>query len=225
MSEFSLQPASVIKERSMDLADHETKQIATAEQIRSAIESLTDDDYARLRRAGSAFLYGSEYTDPLELMNEGIARAMQGAGQVKGRHWPLHVPFVAFLIMTMSSVANASTEAPTQTLTDSLSDFVPEGVAYSDFAIKTLHATSVEAQLVNEEERAAESARCATVFADIEAFFADDEEVLMLVLCLRDGQRPREIQESADMTITQYNTARRRLRRGLTKLGLGGKRP
>jgi hypothetical protein len=106
-----------------------------------------------------------------------------------------------------------------------LADFVPEGVAYSDFAIEPLRATSVEGECVNEEERAAESARSLKVFADIEAFFADDEEVLMLVLCLRDGQRPREIQESAGMTVTQYNTARRRLRRGLTKLGLGGKRP
>lgn len=210
----------------MDSADHETKRIATAEQIRAAIEGLTDEDYARLRRAGSAFLYGSEYTDPLELMNEAVARAMHGAGQeAKGRHWPLHVPFIAFLIMTMSSVANASTESLTQTLTDSLADFVPDGVAYSDFAIEPLHAASVEAECVDEEERAAESARSAKVFADIETFFADDEEVLMLVLCLRDGQRPREIQESAGMTVTQYNTTRRRLRRGLTKLGLGGKRP
>ncbi len=209
----------------MDLADHETKLLATAEQIRAAIEGLTDEDYARLRRAGWALLYGSEYSDPLELMNEAITRAMHGAGQSKGRHWPLHVPFVVFLIMTMSSVANASTESLTQTLTDSLADFVPEGVAYSDFAIETLHTTSVEAEFVNEEERAAESAKSAKVFADIEAFFADDEEVLMLVLCLRDGQRPREIQESAGITVTQYNTARRRLRRGLTKLGLGGKRP
>jgi len=213
------------KEASMDLADHELKRLATAEQIRTAIEGLTDEDFARLRRAGSAFLYGSEYTDPLELMNEAIARAMHGAGQAKGRHWPLNVPFVAFLIMTMSSIANASTESLTQAFTDSLADFVPEGVAYSDFAIEPLRATSVEGECVNEEERAAESARSLKVFADIEAFFADDEEVLMLVLCLRDGQRPREIQESAGMTVTQYNTARRRLRRGLTKLGLGGKRP
>lgn len=209
----------------MDLADHETKQIATAEQIRAAIEGLTEEDYARLRRAGSAFLYGSEYTDPLELMNEAIARAMHGAGQTKGRHWPLHVPFVAFLIMTMSSIANASTESLTQTVTRSIADFVPDGVAYSDFALEPLRVTSAEGEQLDEEERASESARTAKVFADIEAFFADDEEVLMLVLCLRDGQRPREIQESAGMTVTQYNTARRRLRRGLTKLGLGGKRP
>lgn len=209
----------------MDSADRETKRMATAEQIRAAIEGLTDEDYSRLRRAGLAFLYGSEYTDPLELMNEAIARAMQGAGQEKGRHWPLDIPFVAFLMMTMSSVADASMESLAQTLTESLADFVPEGVVYHDFAIEPLHAASVETECVEEEERVAESARSAKVFADIEAFFADDEEVLMLVLCLRDGQRPREIQESAGMTVTQYNTARRRLRRGLTKLGLGGKRP
>lgn len=209
----------------MDSADHETKRIATAEQVRAAIERLTDEDYARLRRAASAFLYGSEYSDALELVNEAIVRAMLGADRVKGRHWPLHVPFIAFLIMTMSSIANASTESPAQTLTDSLADFVPEGVAYSDFAVEPLLATSVHEECVNEEVRNAELANSATVFADIEAFFADDDEVLMLVLCLRDGQRPREIQESAGMTVTQYNTARRRLRRGLTRLGLSGKRP
>ena len=206
----------------MDLPDPETTELATAEQIRAAIEGLSDEDYSRLRWAGTAFLYGSEFTDPLELMNEAIARAMHGAGHAKGRHWPVRVPFVAFLIMTMSSIANASTESSAQALTDSLADFVPEGVAYADFAIEPLRAMSVEAECVDEQERAAESARAAKVFADIEAFFADDEEVLMLVLCLRDGQRPREIQKSAEMTVTQYNTARRRLRRGLSPLGLGG---
>lgn len=210
----------------MDSADHEKKRFATADEIRSAIEALTVEEFGRLRRAASAFLYGSEYKDPLELMNEAIVRTMRGAGEkTKGRHWPLHVPFVAFLIETMRSVANASVDSRAQTETDYLVDLVPQGMALHDVEVTALRAPSTERVCEDEEQQAAEKARAAAVASAIEDHFADDDDVLMLVLCLREGHRPREIQDAAGMTLTQYNTARRRFSRGLAKLGFRGKKP
>lgn len=209
----------------MDSADHAIKRFATADEVRAAIEALTDEEFGRLRRAASAFLYGSEYKDPLELMNEAVARTMRGASEKEGRHWPLRVPFMAFLINTMSSVADGSADSPLQANTDYLLDLVPDGVSPHDFAVEPLRTPSVEAVLENEEEQAATAAHAAQVFSAIENYFADDDDVLMLVLCLREGHRPREIHEIAGLTLTQYNTARRRLSRGLTKLGFRGSKP
>lgn len=210
----------------MDSTDQEKNRFATADEIRSAIEKLTDEEFGRLRRAGAAFLYGSEYKDPLELVNEAIARAIRGAGErTKGRHWPLQVPFVAFLIETMRSVANASVDSPAQTETDYLVDLIPQGMAVHDVEVAALRAPSTEIVCEDEEEQAAAKARAAAVVAAIEDYFADDDDVLMLVLCLHEGHRPREIQDIAGMTLTQYNTARRRFSRGLSKLGFRGNKP
>jgi hypothetical protein len=60
------------------------------------------------------------------------------------------------------------------------------------------------------------------VLSKVETYFADDEEVLMLIVRLLDGQRSSQIREEEGMTKTAYATVRRRLRRGLTKLGLTG---
>jgi DNA-directed RNA polymerase specialized sigma24 family protein len=225
LSEFLFWPARVVKEASMDSADHEPKQWATAEQIRAAIENLTVEDLGRLRRAVSGFLYGSEFTDPLELVNEAIARALRGAGSDEGRHWSLHISFVQFLIGAARSITNASRVSPAQVRTECLDDLALGDQAPTDAAGEPVSTASVDASYQEDEEAAEKRAQSEKVFDAIDAYFADAEEVLMLVLCLRDGMRPREIQEAAGMTVTQYNSARRRLRRGLTKLGLSGKRP
>ncbi len=209
----------------MDSADHEIDRFATEDEVRAAIEELTDEEFARLRRAARAFLFGSEYKDPIELMNEAIVRTMRGAREKRGRHWPIRVPFVAFLINTMRSVADGSSELPFQAETDYLLDLVPKGLSPDDFAIKALRSPSVEDQLENEQDEAAAAAHASHVFDTIENYFADDDEVLMLLLCLREGHRPKEIQQTAGMSLTQYNTARRRLSRGLSKLGFRGSKP
>jgi DNA-directed RNA polymerase specialized sigma24 family protein len=215
----------VVKEASMDSADRGTKRIATADDIRAAIEALTVEDLSRLRHVVSAYLYGSEYTDPLELVNEALVRALRGAGDDEGRHWPLDISFVQFLVGAAKSIASDSRGSPAQARTDYHDDLVPEGMAATDFAVEPLRAPSAERSCEDDEELAAALAKSAETLASIETFFADAEEVLMLVLCLREGMRPREIQAVAGMTLTQYNSARTRLRRGLMKLGLREKRP
>ena len=209
----------------MDSADHGTDRHATTEQLRSAIEALSDEEYARLRRAGEPLLFGTEYKNPLELVNEAMVRAMLGARGEVGRRWPIHVPFTTFLYMTMCSLANASVEAPIQADTDYLEELVPEGMSAQDFAIAPLWAPSTEAVCVDEETRAAATQEAAAVLAAVENHFAKDDEVLMLVLRLREGQRPRQIQAEEGMSKKTYATVRRRLRRGLAKLGFTGKSP
>lgn len=93
---------------------------ATDEEISEAIESLTEADFGRIHRAAQYALFGTEYTDPGELLGEAVQRTLEGVGVNGGRHWPKDVPFVAYIIMTMKSIADGSSNSVVQTTTASL---------------------------------------------------------------------------------------------------------
>ena len=98
----------------MEPEDHPVDDFASSDDIRQAIESLSPEDLARIRKAAKYSLFGTEYQDPQELVNEAVARSMEGANGSKGRHWPKSVPFVAFMFKTIQSIANGSRESPTE---------------------------------------------------------------------------------------------------------------
>ena len=81
---------------------------ATAEEIGEAVESLTEAELGRIHRAAQYALFGTEYTDPLELLGEAVQRTLEGVGVKEGRHWPKDVHFVAYIIRTMQSIADGS---------------------------------------------------------------------------------------------------------------------
>jgi len=64
--------------------------LATADQIREAIEALTENDALRLRKAAIACLPGTEYQDHKEVINEAVRRAMDAAVGLRGRNWPIN---------------------------------------------------------------------------------------------------------------------------------------
>jgi len=203
-----MEPAELLDER-----------LATTDDMRAAIEGLTDDDTLRLTKAARAFLPGTEYKATNEVINEAVARAMAGCGDKKGRHWPIdRVPFVAFMIMTMRSIADASRESLLMTRTDYLSAMETEGSRAAVLDRLGFQTPSVEQEAI-EEEDAAQTLTKAKVDADkIDAFFDSDQEVAWLIMCLKDGKSPSKARASAGLTTTQYETARKRLRRGAEKL-------
>jgi len=56
--------------------------------------------------------------------------------------------------------------------------------------------------------------------AAIEALFADDAEVTLLLAALAEGLTPAEIRETYEMTKTEYDSTRKRMRRALLREGL-----
>jgi hypothetical protein len=193
---------------------------ATDDDIRDAIEALTEDDALRLRKAAQAFLLGTEYQDPNELINEAVVRAMDRTMGDQGRHWPKRrVPFVAFMIMTMMSIADGSRESHHMSRTDRLEGLALEGEG-ADHVLDYLgfSTQSVEDEALDVEEEAAAIAR-AKVDADrIDALFADDQQVAWLVMCIKEGKSPAKARALAGFTTTEYETIRKRLRRGAAKL-------
>lgn len=204
----------------LETGDAHDDEQATEDDIRAAIESLTEDDSFRLHAAGRSFRVGTEYQDAQELINEAVLRTMEGARGAGGRHWPKgRVPFVAYMIMTMLSIANGSRDSHDMSMTDRLEGLALPGDT-ADHVLDFLGFTTpgVEADALEIEEDA-EAIALAKADADrIDAFFASDQEVGWLVMCLKEGQSPAKARELAGFTSTQYETIRKRLRRGVAKL-------
>ncbi|MDY6944552.1 MAG: hypothetical protein SXG53_02445 [Pseudomonadota bacterium] len=208
----------------MEAEEELESDLATTDDIRQAIEMLSAEDAFRLRKAALACLPGTEYKDPHEIVNEAIVRAMRGANGEGGRHWPRRVPFVAFMIMTMKSLADGSRESTTQNSSDSFDVLVDgtdqEAPQKLDFSTPCALQDSIEA-----EEQLDRVARAKADAAAIDTYFSGDEEVAWIILCIKEGKSARITRELSGMTNTQYETARKRLRRGIEKLFPGRRTP
>lgn len=197
----------------------ESPEYATAEEICDAVERLTEVELGRIRRAAHYAIFGTEYTDPLELLGEAVKRTLEGADVKGGRHWPNGVHFVAYIIKTMQSIAEGSSSSITQSRTEYLEVMAgPEGDAELSLAREGFSSTDVVAQALEVEETNERQARAATDAALIEAHFASDEEIQFLIMGDKDDMKPSEIRAVSGMDQTAYDTARRRFRRGLNTL-------
>ncbi len=183
------------------------------ENIRAAIEGLSKDDLYRLELAARALLFGTEFREPGEIIHEAMVRVMGGS-----RRWPCQsVPFVAFVIMTMWSIADASRNSAEQARMVSVDAFAVEGVPWSESPWAGVMASPEEAQI--ELEHDAERQRSAAM--DIERIgrhFESDTRVRLLIACLKDGRSAYEIRAELRWSDGEYATVRKRLRRGLAKL-------
>lgn len=197
-------------------ADHA---YATAEEICEAVERLTVTELGRIRRAAQYALFGTEYTDPLELLGEAVQRTLEGVGEKEGRHWPKDVHFVAYVIMTMQSIAEGSSSSVTKSRTaylETMAGHVDD--AELALAQEGFFSPDVIEQALGIEETSERQARAAADVALIEAHFANDEEIQFIIMGDKDGMKPSEIRAVSGMDQTTYDTARRRFRRGLNTL-------
>lgn len=192
---------------------------ATAEEICEAVERLTVAEIGRIRRAAQYLLLGTEYTDPLELLSEAVQRTLEGVGVKEGRHWPKNVDFVAYINMTMQSIANGSSSSITQLRTTHLEVMAGnDGDVELSLAQEGFSSPDIVEQALEFEETKERQARAAADAALIEAHFANDEQIQFLIMGDKDGMAPSEIRAVSGMNQTTYDTARRRFRRGLNTL-------
>lgn len=144
---------------------------------------------------------------------------MSAAIGQNGRHWPKSVPFIAYLIQTMKGLADDSRTSSSQSKTDHLETMGAEG-AGADDALGRLqhHQPDFLTQAVEAEEEQDRHNHAQFDAGKIDEYFAGDSEVTWIIMGHKDGQSAADIQKLAEMTQTQYETARRRFRRGLEKL-------
>lgn len=190
---------------------------ATLEQIERAIEILSDAGWIRLRKLASTHLWGTRLGDPDALINEALARLIDGK-----RSWSIGMAFVPWMDSTMKSVANNLRTLKLETAVALAGDLASFGNDPDDDPLDIFGQdaqTPLDTLLTDEARVMAERN-----LSKIEKRFKDDQEVGWILMGLAEGMKAREIQATGEMTQTQYETARKRLRRGLDQLFPSGRK-
>ncbi len=189
---------------------------AVAGDIQAAIEALSAAEAYRLHRAARLLIRATEYEQPQDLLNEVFTRAMQASTGEPGRRWPKsRVPFVAFVIETMKGLANDSRESAWVTRSTSLEE---AQVAAEGDGVPAGSPPSVEEELLDLEERDAAELKAGQALSQIEGLFENDEEVSLMLECLKDGMIGAAIISTCGFRDqTHYETVRRRMRRRIEK--------
>lgn len=189
---------------------------ATPEDVRQAIGTLSEEDLYRLLKYARYCLPGTGYEDPMELIGEAVSRTMAGATGGKERHWPkLRVPFFTYLRNTIRSLVSEARESEEQCKTLQLEAITPTGTSTEEFLghLQHHHPDALTLELARERQDQAKAD-----LAKIDSYFSGDDEVFWIIEGQKDGLTAAEIREMAKMSQTEYETARRRFRRGLDKL-------
>ena len=202
-----------------------SERYASVEEFSSALMMLTSAEQLRLFARARLLVWGTEYTDPKELLNEAVKRALIAASGDKqdgerGRPWPIdRVPLPAFLSGCMDSIADSSRESLGQTQTDRL-----EAIAGEARDVDTViyraggWNTDVVEQAIEVEDAADRQQRARADAQLIEAHFKDDQEVLAVIEGEKADMPVAEVLALFDLDQKTYDTARRRLRRQVDKL-------
>lgn len=198
---------------------------ASVEELARALTILTAAERLRLFARARLLVWGTEYTDPQELFNEAVKRALVAASGSKkdgerGRPWPIdRVPLPAFLYGCMDSIADSSRESFGQTQTDRLEALAGEA-GDVDTVIHRAGRwnTDVVEQAIEVEDTFDRQQRAQADAHAIEAHFGDDQEVLAVIEGEKAEMPVAEVLALFDLDQKTYDTARRRLRRQVDKL-------
>ena len=198
---------------------------ASVDDLSCALTRLTAAERLRLNARARLLVWGTEYTDPRELLNEAVKRALIAASGAKqdgerGRPWPIdRVPLPAFLSGCMDSIADSSRESLGQTQTDRLEDLASEA---SDVDTMIYRAggwnTDVIEQAIEVEDALERQRRAQADAHVIETHFKNDQEVLAVIEGEKADMPVAEVLTLFDLDQKTYETARRRLRRQVDKL-------
>lgn len=198
---------------------------ATVPEVIKAIDALTGADALRLLKVARCVMGGSEYQRAEHLVQAAVTTPLFAAAGHLGRQWPVEVPFMAFLIMTMKGLAHDSRGRRERTryvstVVRSTAHDVDgtERTASNVLDFHHLATQSFEQTLLEEQECTERRCAARTVLAQVLKRFKRDRQVMAIIGGLGAGKRAHEIWEQAGMSQTEYENARKRLRRGLEKL-------
>lgn len=184
---------------------------ATIEQIEQALQALTEADWMKLRGFASALLWKTGVDDRDELLNETIQRLADG-----DRNWPTNIPFVPFMLNAMRSVADGLRGLKSQTSVSLASSLTDPEDSFGDDPMDRFASdfpTPEEALIIDEARKEASAA-----LQRIRNHFAGDSDVETILMGIEEEDKPEVVRQAFGMSLTQYETGRKRLRRGLARL-------
>jgi len=167
-----------------------------ADEIGPAFDGLSQDDKLKLY-AVEAILRRGTGLGKGDLLREAICRALDGE-----RNCPRDVPFMAFLVMTMKSIASHARKKDRRTV---LRADPPEPASMDGSATTTV-PSSEDAMVV------------APVLAEIHAHFEDDEEATLVLMGWAEELRGKALREATGLDQAALDYAAKRIRAGARKL-------
>jgi RNA polymerase sigma-70 factor (ECF subfamily) len=181
---------------------HKRFQVITPLQEAIARKLVTDMDLLRLKSIARVYARGLppdiSWTD---LLQEAMARVLNGTRRAREG-----VPVVAFFAGVMRSIRNEHWRR----------------VRRQRRADDSAHAALIrELELV--PDAAADPERTLLALSELEAIarlFADDPVALQIIAALGDGLLAEEIRTTLGLTRTEYDSARKRMRRALLREGM-----
>ena len=196
------------------------EQAATVAQVLDAIDTMTSGDAARLKgfAASKSRRRGHlpDGRDGDDLLS--AALMMVSAGQ---RRWnPSKVPFTTFLIGAMRSFANHARKASvtdvlqvaqsesdlgTQEVTGTLDTIIPA----DPYAFGSAPPPNPEDQMLQDQEKR----EACELISEFENSCSGDWEAQLVMEAWRDGLDGRAIRNDLGLSVTEYETIVRRLRR------------
>lgn len=189
--------------------EHDLTQVA--QRLEQALATIDDADLLRFYRKAAYLLPGTGIENSKELFNEAIVRTLEGK-----RNWPPNVTFEAYIWMVMSSIADGYRNLSYRDVEILANDMVNSNADQDGDLINGYgdNALAIDNVLIDEDAKRA-------MMADLEAiesYFKDDEAVTLVIMAIEDKVPPREIEAEYGMSITQYESARKKLRRGVDRL-------
>lgn len=196
-----------------------TRSLATLEEVYEAIEGLVDADHVTLYARATNMIYGTLYREPWDLVYDALHSAIEGARSCgeTGRVWPKEVPFLAYLTEAMRGIASNSRTSLAGKSEILATELLGVEDADPDEAMSLVSGASspgIDDQLMDAQEAAEVLRQRDELFAEFEG----DDEVTMILMAMEDGLRGEDIWRGAGLEQTEYETARKRLRRKVTKM-------
>jgi hypothetical protein len=187
---------------------------ATPEEVHAAIDALTPTDWYRLRKFADHYvllLGGKAYDRPADdLLSEAFTRFLE-----RTRKWDkTKVDFMGVLFGAIKSISDSwsrKKSTPTESPILASSLIVEDEDGTTSDPTEAFPSVSVSAPQMLIYKQTLE---------EIDALFADDPEVQMVLEAFRDGYDPPGVRELWSFTQRQYNAIVVRMRRNIEKAGI-----
>lgn len=176
----------------------------TVDDAAATFRSLSELELDKLGRIASFIAAsGGGYAPPQELINESFIRIAEGK-----RRWPQDVPFLAFVGGVMKSLASDG-------------DLIPEERKLARLKQGLTIVNSDDLASVastNDGGDVAKKAMIETAMSKLQAHFAGDGEMEMLLMGIEDGLRGKDLQEAVGVDAKRLEALRTRMNRQIEKL-------
>jgi DNA-directed RNA polymerase specialized sigma24 family protein len=178
------------------IRDAPTRDHLRADEIGPAFDGLSRDDKLKLY-AVEAHLLGGTGLGKGDLLREAVCRALDGE-----RKCPRDIAFMAFLVMTMKSIAfHARIKRRRTVVAGDPSD--------------PAHADPLDPPFTPSPE---DGAIAASVLRALYAHFENDEEATLVLMGWAEDLHGKELREATDLDQTRLDYAIKRIRTGARKL-------